>query len=276
MLKKLTAVISILILLSLTLSSCQREKEGNIEFLLNKDTDTYSLVYYTDVTNQTELIIPDTYNGKVVDSIGELAINSADTLKKIVIGKNITNVDKWGITACTHLQWIEVSPENMNYASLEGVLYSKDMKTLHTYPNANQAVYEKDGKLTKTAEFTVPEGVETIAHAAFYKCFALEKINFPSTLKTIDTRAFHRCEILKEITFPEGLELIGNDAFLGCKGLTEITMPSTIKEIGEYAFYNAENITKVTFNTQESNVKLGKKWAPSVAGRASSTEIIWK
>lgn len=275
--KKFKSIIAVMlsIFIALAFTAC-REKENNIEYEYNEETDTYSVVYYTDTTSVKELTIPDEYNSKPVTSINQLAISSADTLEIINLGKNITYIDDWGITGCLHLKRINVSDENTNYCSVDGVLFSKDKKTLVSYPNANTAVYSSSGSLDKKSEYIVPDGTEIISKCAFYKCYALEKVTLPDSIRTIDERAFHKCENIKSINFPEGLKSIGFDAFLGCLGLEEITLPSTIEEIGEFAFYNASNIKVMKIKAKEKNVVLGKKWEPSSAGKSINTEITWE
>lgn len=248
---------------------------NNIEYEYDEKTDTYAVVYYTDTTSVKELTIPDEYNAKPVTSINQLAISSADTLEIINLGKNITYIDDWGITGCLHLKKIYVADENPNYCSVDGVLFSKDQKTLVAYPNAHNAVYSSSGALEKKSEYIVPDGTEIISKCAFYKCYALEKVTLPESIRVIDERAFHKCENMKSINFPEGLKSIGFDAFIGCLGLEEITLPSTIEEIGEFAFYNASNIKVMHIKANEENVVFGKKWEPSSAGKSIDVEITW-
>jgi len=259
-------------------SARNREKENNIEYILNKETDTYRVVSYTDTTSGKVLTIPDTFNGKKVTAIGEPAlpaIHSADTLEKIVLGKNIEIIEDWGIGDCRYLKRIEVSEENENFCDLDGVLYSKDKTKLITYPNAHSAVYSKSGKLEKQGAYAVPEGCKIIGHSAFYKCYGLGAVTLPSTLEVIEEFAFHKCEALTKINFPEGLTTIQKDAFLGCTGLTEITLPSTIRELGQTAFFNALNIKEVRIKTAEKNVKQGERWFPTSAGRSVDFKLTW-
>lgn len=274
--KKIKKVIAVMlsVFIALTFTAC-REKENNIEYEYDAETDTYAVVYYTDTTSQKELTIPDEFNGKPITAINKLSISSADTLEVINIGKNITNIDEWGITGCLHLKKINVSSKNENYCSVDGVLFTKDMKTLVSYPNANRAVYSSGGALKQKATYEIPDGVETISKCAFYKCYGLEKVTLPDTIKTIGERAFHKCENMIEINFPDGLTTIGFDAFIGCTGLEEVTLPSTIEEIGDFAFYNASNIKVMNIKAKKEDVKFGKKWEPSSTGRSIDIDIKW-
>ncbi len=272
--KRLFALAAAFVLLALSLSSCsRREKQGSMEFVLNEDKRSYTLVFYTDTTSQTELVIPDTFQDKPVTAIGRLAINSADSLEKIVIGKNITSIDPWGITRNIHLKEIVVDPENPNYCTVDKVLFTKDKTKLLTYPNACEAEYNKDGKLLKMVSYTVPEGTKTIGHCAFYHCYGIEKLTLLDSVTVIEERAFHKMTNLIALDLGNSIQTIGNDALLGCELLTEVTIPGTIQEIGDYVFYNAKKMERIRIGAQENAVKLGYKWVPSSAGGKLDHEL---
>jgi len=274
--KKICATLLLASCLLLLASGCGREKSGNMEFVYQDETDSYALIYYNDTAGVSELVIPETFKDKPVTAIGQLAIGSCDTLEKITIGKNLESIDKWGIVDCRYLKSIEVDEENGYFCSLDGVLYSKDMTKIITYPNAHTAEYAKDGKLLKAASYAVAPGVKVIGHCAFYKCYGLEKVALPDGVEEIEDRAFHKCEAMTDINFPEGLRSIGKDAFLACKGLTEVTLPSTIRALGDYVFYNADNIKTLRIKTLQENVELGTKWYPTSAGREIPVNILWE
>jgi len=259
--------------LVISLASCAREKDGNVEYLLDTETDTYTLSYYTDTAAATELVIPDEFDGKKITAIGELSINNADSLQVMKIGKNITSIDKWAITNCRQLREIQVAPENEVYCSVDGVLFNKDKTELLTYPNAKGAEYAKDGKLLQMGSYVVPDGVITISHASFYKCYALESVTLPGSVVTIEDRAFQKANNLANVTVAEGLQSIGIDAFHGCEALTEFTLPATLKIIAEYAFFNAFNLKKLTIKAPQAQLTLGESWFPSTAGRDIKAEI---
>ena len=249
-----------------------RTKEGGMEFTLNPDEQGYTLANYKNTASQTVLAIPDTVDGLPVTAIGDMAIQNCDDLVKIEIGANLTEIGKWGVFGSRHLKEFDVSPENTAFAAVDGVLFSKDMTRLVSYPNANTAEYDKAGTLKEEVAYTVPEGVVSIAHGAFYKCYALKEIVLPASLRVIEPRALHGCENVKRLILPEGLQTIGNDAFLKCLGLTEITIPAAVREIGAYAFYNCDNLVKVTVLAPKAELTAGKRWLPEPGRKAVTPE----
>jgi len=249
-----------------------RVKESGMEFTLNPDEQGYTLASYKNTASQTVLAIPDTVDGLPVTAIGDMAIQNCDDLVKIEIGAHVTEISKWGVFGSRHLKEFTVSPENTAFAAVDGVLFSKDLTRLISYPNANTAKYDKGGTLKEEVVYTVPEGVANIAHCAFYKCYALKEIVLPASLRLLEPRAFHGCENIKRLILPEGLETISNDVFLKCLGLKEITIPSTVREIGAYAFYNCDNLEKVTILAPKAELTLGKRWLPEPGRKAVTPE----
>ena len=178
-----------------------------------------------------------------------------------------------------HLTAFEVDENNPYYCDVDGVLYSKDMKTLIFYPPAKDLTEAKDndGKSIKVSQYTILDGVEIICSKAFYKCNALTKIDIPVSVKKIEEKAFFRCERVEVIKLPDVLEFIGKDAFSYCYGLKEINIPASVNEIGEYAFYNCTNAKTVNVDNKESNIKLGEKWFPTDNGLdIKDLKINWK
>lgn len=113
---------------------------------------------------------------------------------------------------------ITVSPDNEYYCSVDGVLFSKNMKELVAFPS---------GKYTKV--YSVPMGVEKIADGAFTHNRFIEKIVLPDTIRYIGTWAFRESENLKEINLPNGVEFIGEESFMFAGNMHRIIIPDSIE-----------------------------------------------
>ncbi|MBQ4484318.1 MAG: leucine-rich repeat domain-containing protein [Prevotella sp.] len=127
----------------------------------------------------------------------------------------------WVFDRCELLEEVNVDEANTTYASVDGMLLTKDKKTLLFCPQAN------------TAE-TVPEGVEEIYRDAFYLC-KKSTISLPNSLKSIGESAFYGSAI-ESIVIPEGVTRIEEETFEGCDKLSSITLPKGLTYIAGEAF----------------------------------------
>ena len=178
----------------------------------------------------------------------------------------------------TQLKSINVDPDNNSCASLNGILYSKDMKTLYACP----AAYEGD--------VVIPDTVTTIARRAFSGCKMVKEIVLPASVATIEEQAFADCKALKKLVLPDKIASIGKEAFLRCakitsagpkggaknkfnlefpwtkklpenafsglRNLKKVVLPETITEIGKNAFKACKNLEEINL---PENVKCDKK-----------------
>ncbi len=226
-----------------------------------------------------EINIPDEYDGVPVTKLADFSVVNLEYVDKISIGKNVKEIGVWALENNQRVTAFEVDEENEHFCDVDGVLFTKDMKTLLFYPIAKDLVEEKndEGNIIDVSEYTIPDGVETIRTKAFYKCYPLAKITIPDSVKRIEEKAFFRCDKIGEIKLPQSLEFIGKDAFSYCNGLKELNIPSNIKQIDVYAFYNCTNLLTINVDAKESDVELGDKWYPTSNGLAiKDLKINWK
>lgn len=71
-----------------------------------------------------------------LESIGDEAFRHCNSLKKIEIPASVTSIGDLAFKQAggAHLAEINVAADNKNYSSIDGVLFSKDGKTLICYP----------------------------------------------------------------------------------------------------------------------------------------------
>ena len=184
---------------------------------------------------------------------GSININ----IKNLTIPASIEEITGNAL-AENHLLSFNVNSSNQNYKSINGVLFSKDGKTLVGYPADNT-----------NSTYTVPSEVTTIGMCAFGKSTNLTTINLSNTV-TIEESAFNRLTNLKtidtkkvetigktafaysgleSITFRSALDSIATMAFQNCKNLTSVTIPSNVRKMEAQAFYGCTELATVTFDT---------------------------
>lgn len=157
---------------------------------------------------------------------------------------------------CKKLEKINVASANVNYKSIDGIVYTKDLSMLVEAPGA----YDKP--------LVVPNSVKTVGDDAFYACSNLPSVKFNGGVSSIGEDAFNSCDNLSSVTFsegllsiawgafmdcsslsslifPESLTTIGAESFLGCSGLQIITFPKSLSRIGDLAFYGCNALQKI-------------------------------
>lgn len=223
--------------------------EGWVLFGFNGNNSTKEV--HIDFVRDEDGNNPD--SSKPVSAVGKFTMNTDEYVEVIHIGKDVKYIDETSFFYCKELKAIEVDEANEYYTSVDGVLYTKDMKKLMVYPI----------KKVETS-YTIPEGVERIGACAFYKNETLTEVNIPSTLKEIGDMAFFKCEKLSLVTLPDGLEKIGSDAFSYCQEMKPVMfIPGSVKEIGSFAFYSCSNLKEFYMGAQgEEQITFGDSWLP--------------
>ena len=98
-----------------------------------------------------DLVIPSEINGKIITGVGVecdgfwrySTIAPDDSyITSVHIPATVTRVAEGAFASMSALEKITVDPENQYYASKDGVLYTKDMKTVVAYPAGKKAKEE--------------------------------------------------------------------------------------------------------------------------------------
>lgn len=182
-----------------------------------------------------------------LETIGEGAFRYCNSLTGITVPASVTSIGDIAFKQAggAHLATINVAAGNAKYKSVDGVLLSKDGKTLICYPT---------GKVG--APYQMPDTVEEIANDAFRGDPAglfdrstqdgehkLTGIVLSENLKKIGERAFEQTS-LNSITITSDLE-VGKNAFAGCKNLETVIIEEGVTEIPECMFMGMENCKDV-------------------------------
>ncbi len=177
-------------------------------------------------------------------SIERNVLSDIRGLRKVHIPSSVQTIDTSAFSGIKTLEEITVDENNANYVSVDGILYSKDMKKLINVPPAKELV-----------SFVIPESVEEIESYAFEDCVSLEHCIISSNVKRIGGYSFYRCAGLKEIEIPNNLEFLEDSTFTDCNRLTKVELPEGLKIIGKFVFSNCRSLSII--NIPESVVQIG-------------------
>ncbi len=114
-----------------------------------------------------------------------------NSLKKITITANVKIIDiPTYSTTCKNLEEFSVYSTNSKFAAKDGVLYSKDLKTLLSYPT---------GKVGSS--FNIPSHVNTLTTYAFNGCDNLTSLSMWPTTENLRSGAVINCKNLHTLSF---------------------------------------------------------------------------
>ncbi len=170
--------------------------------------------------------------GEGLVTIGDYAFAYCHALTSIALPVTVVEIGDGAFCGCTSLTGIEIPEEDSAFATVDGVLFDKEMATLIDYPCGIEAT-----------EYAIPEGVETIAPSAFEFCNNLVTVTMPDSVVTIGDSAFYDCVNLTNVTFGAGLVTIEDYAFNTCVSLAAVSLPASLAYVGEGAFNNCHSVT---------------------------------
>ena len=238
---------------------------NDLNFKLNADGESYSVASCSTLAS-VELVIPSTYNGLTVTSIGDRAFGGCTNLTSITIPDGVTSIGISAFGGCTNLTSItipdsvtsigngafyncksltsiNVEENNKYYSSVNGVLFNKNKAVLIQYPIGKTEI-----------EYVIPNSVTRIGKDAFCNCTSLTSVTIPDSVTSIGDYAFNGCISLTTVTIPDGVTNIGDDTFGGCNSLASITIPDSVTSIGDYAFSCCSSLTSVTIPNSVTSI----------------------
>lgn len=208
------------------------------------------LVNYT--ANDVEVTLPED-----IDIIGNRVFFSASKMETLILNEKVAEIPIDSFCYNISLTNIVVPEANPFFSSRDGILYSKDGKTLLNYPPARKAErYEiEEGTLFMRQSFrygprflfeiTTPSTFTSLPDDAFRCSFTVRKINVKEGVKKIGKRCFSFSTDLETVNLPSGLEEIEEDAFRGLTSLETIEIPSSVKVIGPKAFSDCPRLKSI-------------------------------
>ncbi len=215
----------------------------------------------------TSITIPNS-----VTSIGVSAFEGCMSLTSITLPNSVMSIGNYAFWNCSSLTNITVSEQNSKYKSVDGVLYSKDGKTLLCYPAGKSgSTYSIPSSVTSIGNYafvycsgltsiSIPNSVTSIGDSAFWNCSSLTSISIPNSVTSIGAGAFAFCSSLTSITLPNSVTSIGYAEFASCSSLTSISIPNSVMSIGDSAFEYCISLTSITIPNSVTSIGEGVFW----------------
>ena len=231
------------------------------KYTFNESSTGYEIVGYDG--NDTELEIPEKFQGLPVVSIVNYAFKNNASITRIEIPNSVTSIGESAFYGCASITSIEIPQGVMSIGSCAFAF------------------------CTSLTSITIPDSVTSIGDRAFYNCYKLIEVINKSSLN-ITAGSEGNGEIARyaeevhngttkivtqndylfythqgtnyllgyvgkdtELTLPESYNGEGYEiyqfAFYYCTSLKSIEIPQGVTSIGERAFYYCTSLTSVTF-----------------------------
>ena len=183
--------------------------EGGLIYSVSGDT-----VFADQSLYGGEITIPSTvtHDGKTYSVTG-LDLGGFQYCESLRIPSTVTNIRTYNLDRTSSLREVQVSADNSSFASLDGVLFSKDMSVLIYYPMGRVADV-----------YNVPDGVVTVDEYSFYGDGGPRSVIMSDSVTSIESECFYENSTLERIDL--GRAEITSLTLYGCSNLSEIEVSS--------------------------------------------------
>lgn len=202
-----------------------------------KSTIAYDFVLY----------VPEEYNGKAVNKIGNYAFSRASNLTKLQLSNNLKTIGEWSFYLCTKIKKLDI-PDNVKTISTDCFHDCSGIETVQ-----------------------IGKGVKSIGGNAFVNCDSLKKVIYNNESTAIASNGFN-CKNWTEIEINDDsktFKVIDNVLYsydlskiikvpTGYKGNFE--MIDSVENIGNWSFFGCTKLRKVKFGSNIKNIDVGSFW----------------
>jgi len=226
--------LSFLLMLLSMVASVQGTEINGLNYNLNEQSRTASVIHSDGYNQKTEIVIPASvsFDGVeyTVDRIGANAFLNNSSLKSVVIPSTVSVIDDNAFMNCVCLTSIRIPKSVTNIGSfafngcgcLASIVVDEENNVFDSRDNCNAIIETNTNKLRFGCNETViPNTVTSIAAYAFYYS-KIKTIVIPSSVLTIGNNAFSGCSSLESLTISKGITKLDHSLFVGCPNISSI------------------------------------------------------
>ncbi len=162
------------------------------------------------------------------------ALTSLHNLTTLGISASVTKLD--GFTSdCPKISAYNIDEGNTVYESKDGIVFTKDGKTLVLYPPARPDTV-----------YTVPEGTTTIPENTFNNC-PLHKLTIASTVTSLTGGSIANMPNLTELDFAPNSQITSLwwQMIMSLPKLKKIILPASVTEMDERAIRDCQSLEEI-------------------------------
>lgn len=197
------------------------EDKSSSMFTWNKISGGYEVKKYRGDTS--DVIVPSTYKGETVVSIGDSAFKDCSILTSVTIPNGVRYISPYAFSHCDNLENVTI-PNSITSIGADAFFHCENIAR----------VYISD--ITEWCEISLGNmrSNPLCCGAKLYlNGKKLTDLVIPDSITTIEDFAFSGCSSIKKVTIPSSVTSIGKEEFCGCGSLT------SIKYCGTWVEWNA-------------------------------------
>lgn len=236
-----------------------------------KSTIAYDFVLY----------VPEEYNGKAVNKIGNYAFSRASNLTKLQLSNNLKTIGEWSFYLCTKIKKLDI-PDNVktistdcfhNCSGIETVQIGKGVKSIGgnafvncdslkrvIYNNESTAIASNGFNCKNWTEIEINDDSKTfkVIDNVLYSYDLSKIIKVPTgykgnfemidSVENIGNWSFFGCTKLRKVKFGSNIKNIDSGSFWSCTSLEEVENLDKVKTIAVDAFHNCQKLNNVIIN----------------------------
>lgn len=177
----------------------------DLTFTLNGDSTEYS-VSDCNQNASDSLVIPNTYNGLPVTSIGSSAFAACRSITSVTIPDSVTSIGNSAFEDCNDLTYV-------------------------TIPDSVTSIgFKAFRACTSLISMTIPDSVTSIGDRAFRACTSLTSVTIGDGVTSIEDFTFANCSSLASVTIPDSVNSIAFNVFDNCTSLNSLSFSNPLLE----------------------------------------------
>ena len=230
------------------------------------------------VGNETEVVIPNFYNGKRVKGIGIFNIGrawnfnvfgNANNIEKITISPGIEELGKNCFLGVNKVQEIDV-PETVEIIGGSCFYDCSNLKKVNIPKRVRSiggATFNGTSKLTEinldkeNQEFIMEDKVlYDKAKTRLIRCLPscpIEEYTISSSVTSMEKNVFINCNNLKKVHVPASIIALPDSTFTNCQNLSDVTLEEGITSIGQTSFYHCKSLKRIVLPQSVTSFRYG-------------------
>lgn len=226
------------------------------------DDDTYAVTGIGDCTD-TEIVVPSSYNGKAVTSIGDGAFRLCSGLTSIAIPDGITSIGDGAFLVCYNLTSI-IIPDSVTSIGVQAFFNCGGLTSITIGDGVTSIGDNAFDSCDNLTSITIGDSVTSIGDNAFDECYKLVEVVNKSTHITIEKGSrknggvgYYALAVYNSGDTFTGTKISSDNGYIvysdetekilmGYTGTeTDLILPTDITKIHQYALYGCDHLTSV-------------------------------